>query len=232
MITTVAFDADDTLWHNEHLFTVTQERFSELLRPYHDETWIKQRLNDTQIRNLKHFGYGIKGFALSMIETAIELSEGRMQGDEIQTIIDWSKEMLEAPIHLMPHVPDVIAELTRQGYRLMIITKGDLFDQESKVARSGLGDCFQAIEVVSEKDPATYARVLKTHGIAPGEFAMIGNSMKSDVLPVLALGGTAVHVPYETTWSHELVDERPAPTDRFAEFDDLAPLPAWLARHV
>lgn len=230
MITTIAFDADDTLWHNEPLFTVTQGRFIELLKPYHDEAWIKQRLYDTEIRNLKHFGYGIKGFTLSMIETAIKLSEGRITSREIQILLDWGKEMLTAPVVLLPHVEPVIEILSQAGYRLMVITKGDLFNQETKLAQSGLGDCFHAIEIVSEKDPLTYQRIWKRHHLRPDEFVMVGNSLKSDIVPVLELGGWAVHVPYETTWAHEMVDTLPDCGNRFGEMVDLSGLPKWIAQ--
>lgn len=205
MIRTIAFDADDTLWHNEVHFNAAQEKFRALLRPFHPDDWIDQRLFATEMRNLAHFGYGIKSFTLSLIETAIELSEGRIPARDIQVIVDLGKEMLAHPVELLPGVCEALDAL-EGAYRLMVITKGDLFDQEAKLARSGIGDRFQALEVVSEKDEGVYRGILERHGIAPAEFLMVGNSVKSDVLPVLALGGRAVHVPYFTTWAHEVVE--------------------------
>ncbi len=201
----IAFDADDTLWHNEPLYNRTEEKFCELLKAYHSPEWIQRRLYETQIRNLEIFGYGIKGFTLSMIETAIELSESRVTGAEIQRIINFSREMLTAPIQLLENVEATIARLA-QMYPLMLITKGDLFDQESKIARSGLADFFKHIEIVSDKTDAVYQQILEKHRIRPQRFLMIGNSLKSDILPVLAIGGQAVFIQYQTTWAHEAVD--------------------------
>lgn len=201
-ITTIAFDGDDTLWHNERLFSLTQDRFRALLQDYVSDMDIDARLQAAEVRNLAIFGYGIKGFILSMIETAIDMTDGRVDPREIQTIINHGKEMLAHPVELMDGVREGIEPL-RDRYRLMVITKGDLFDQESKLARSGLADLFWKIEIVSEKDEATYRRILRAHDINPGEFLMVGNSVRSDILPVLAVGGRAVHVPYHLTWVHE-----------------------------
>lgn len=198
----LAFDGDDTLWHNETLFASTQERFRELLVRHAPEADVDERLLAVETRNLRLFGYGIKGFVLSMIETAVELTDGRVTGREVQGLIDLGKAMLEHPTELLDGVAEVLERLA-PGFELMLITKGDLFDQEAKLARSGLGDRFARIEIVSEKDPATYRRLLGRHGIAPGEFLMVGNTMRSDVLPVAAIGGRAVHVPYVVTWAHE-----------------------------
>jgi putative hydrolase of the HAD superfamily len=203
---TIAFDADDTLWHNESLFTITQDKFKKLLSPYHSDEWIESRLFDTETRNIQHFGYGVKGFTLSMIETAVELSEGRISGSEIAEIIGFAKEMLLAPTELIDGVRETIAELSKSK-SLMIITKGDLFDQESKIARSGLAEYFDKIEIVKEKDDAVYQNILNKHGIDPNDFVMIGNSLRSDILPVVRVGGAAIHVPYHTTWARELVHE-------------------------
>jgi putative hydrolase of the HAD superfamily len=200
-LTAIAFDGDDTLWHNERIFTVTQERFAALLAPYSAADPMR-RLHDTELRNLQFFGYGIKAFTLSMIETAVDVSDGAIPGRDISTIIEWSREMLQHPTELLPGVRETIESLGGR-YRLMIITKGDLFDQESKIARSGLADLFAHVEVVSEKDEATYRRVLARLQIAPEEWLMIGNSVRSDILPAVAIGGRAVHVPYFTTWAHE-----------------------------
>jgi len=223
----IALDADDTLWHNERNFTAVQSRFRELLRPYHSDEWIDERLYATEMRNLAHFGYGIKGFTLSMIETAVELSEGRITGREIAVLLDMGKEMLATPVEVLPGVEEAVKELAADGYALMVITKGDLFDQETKVARSGLGPLFRHVEVVSEKREADYARILERYNIAPERFLMVGNSVKSDILPVLALGGRAVHIPYEITWAHEHVAED-VRHERFARLDSISELPAYV----
>lgn len=229
MITTIAFDADDTLWHNENLYSITQERFKRLLAPFQDVATIDQRLYATEMRNLAFFGYGIKGFTLSMIETAIEVTDGRIGAREIRQIIDFARDMLRAPVELLPGVRETIASLSN-SYRLMIITKGDLFDQESKIARSGIADYFQHIEIVSEKTPDTYAAVMKRHGIEPHRFLMVGNSLKSDILPVVEVGGNAVYIPYHLTWEHERVIDEGAIAEEYATLSHISELPTWLAR--
>lgn len=220
----VAFDADDTLWHNETHFHGTQERFRALLAAYHPPAWIDERLYAAEKRNLAHFGYGVKGFVLSMIETAVELTEGRVSGAEVQQIVDWGKEMLSAPVEPLDGVREAVGRVA-ETHRIAVITKGDLFDQEAKLARSGLGELFVAFEVVSEKDEKTYTAVMRKLGVEPGRFVMVGNSIKSDVLPVLAAGGSAVHVPYPLTWAHEVV---PAGAAEFATLASLRELPGWL----
>ncbi len=221
----IGLDADDTLWHTERLYANAQAQFKGLLAHYHPPEWIDERLYLAEARNLEHFGYGIKAFALSMIETAIELTEGQVRGREIQTIVDLGREMLAHPVEPLPHVTEALAAL--QGrYRLMLITKGDLLDQESKLARSGLDAFFPVVEVVSEKDEAAYRAILQRHTIAPAEFLMVGNSVKSDILPVLALGARAVHVPCAETWIHEHVED--ADTSTFTTLEHLGLLPGWL----
>lgn len=227
MIRTLAFDADDTLWHNETLFHETQEAFRALLRPYHDDAWINARMQAAEQRNLQHFGYGIKGFILSLIETAVELTEGRIAGAEIQKIVDLGKDMLSKPVEPLPGVARVLEALAPR-YELLLITKGDLFDQEAKLARSGLGHHFSKVEIVSEKHEATYRDILRRHGIAPAHFLMVGNSVKSDILPVVALGARAVHIPYELTWEHERVADASPQTHGYARLDAIAELPEWL----
>ena len=204
----IAFDADDTLWHNERLYVNAQTRFAELLSHYHEPEWVRDRLYQTETRNIQHYGYGIKAFALSMIETAVELTEGRISGKDIQAVIDLAKEMLGAEVQLLDHVQETIPQLA-DTYPLMVITKGDLLDQEGKILRSGLGEYFQYIEVVSHKTRESYARVLKRVSIPPERFLMVGNSLKSDILPILELGGTAVYIPYDITWLHEAADPPP-----------------------
>lgn len=202
----IAFDGDDTLWHNEPLFWASTQRFLELLAPYSDPAALAERLTATEIANLGLFGYGIKGFVLSMIETAIQVSGGQVPNSVIQEFLDRGKDMLAHPVHLLDGVAPAMAAARARGVPLMLITKGDLFDQESKLARSGLAELFDVVEIVSEKDAATYGRILARHGIAPDQAVMVGNSVRSDVLPVLAAGGWAVHVPYASTWVHERAD--------------------------
>ena len=228
MFDIIALDADDTLWHNETLFQATAREFAALLARYHPPEWIQERLFATEMKNLRHFGYGIKGFTLSMIETSIELTEGRVTGGEIKTILGWSHGMLQAPIALLDGVRETIEALAEE-HRLMLLTKGDLFDQESKLARSGLGEHFSAVEIVSEKDVRTYAKVMARHGLAPERFLMVGNSLRSDVLPVLDAGGAAVQIPYVTTWAHEQVAEGAMAGRTFAVLESIRELLPWLA---
>ncbi|MBI5839834.1 MAG: HAD family hydrolase [Chloroflexi bacterium] len=223
----IAFDADDTLWHNERLYVNAERQFANLLSHYHKPEWISERLLQAETRNVKHFGYGVKAFALSMIETAVELTEGRISGQDIQGIIDLAKEMLSAEVQLLDHVQETLPQLAA-NYRLMVITKGDLLDQETKTLRSGLGEYFQHIEVVSHKTRQSYERVLKRHSFQPERFLMVGNSLRSDIWPILELGGNAVYIPYEITWLHETADP---PSDGHAGYhklEHLGLLPALL----
>ena len=201
MFDVIGFDADDTLWHNESIFTITQEKFREILHSHNTEL-VNQTLSSTQIKNLKLFGYGIKGFILSMVETSVELTNGEIKGNEIQKIIDFGREMLANPIELLPHVQEIIEDLSRK-YRLLLITKGDLIDQETKIARSGLAEYFTGVEIVSDKNSETYEKILSRHEITASRFIMIGNSMRSDIVPIVQIGGQAVHIPYYSTWDHE-----------------------------
>ncbi|MFT2099201.1 HAD family hydrolase [Marinomonas sp. 2405UD66-6] len=205
-INTIAFDADDTLWRNEDIFIHAQDEFIKLLLPYHEESYIRSHLAEIQVSNLENFGYGVKGFTLSMIETAIELTEGRVSGSEIHEIIQLAKCMLASPVELLPNIEAVLQEL-KGKFKLLVITKGDLLDQESKLARSGIADYFDIIEVVSEKTEEAYRQILERHKISTEQFLMVGNSLKSDILPILDLGAQAVHIPYHSTWEHEQVAE-------------------------
>ena len=224
MIDLVAFDGDDTLWHNESIFSMTQSRFADLMEPYVEDADLDDRLFATEMRNLRLFGYGVKSFTLSMIETAIELSHGRVSAHEIQSIIDAGRSMLEHPVELLEGVEDAIDGVS-EHYPVMLITKGDLFDQESKLARSGLGERFEAVEIVAEKDETAYRRILNQRGVHPSRFVMVGNSGRSDILPTLALGAWAVHVPYPLLWTHEHVDDdRLAAHQRYRRIDSLAQL--------
>ncbi len=225
----IAFDADDTLWHNERLYAGVQARFAQLLSQYHDPQWVQERLYQTEMRNLAHFGYGVKPFALSMIETSIELTEGRVSAADIQAIIDMARGMLLADIELLEGVAGTLALLAPR-YPLMLITKGDLLDQENKLARSGLADYFQHIEVVSDKTPQSYSRLLRQHNIPAETFLMIGNSLRSDILPILALGGSAVHIPFEITWAHEHAEEPSSDQPGYHRLESMTDLPALIDR--
>lgn len=207
----VGLDADDTLWHSEGHYQATQERYAGLLEPWMGPEDVPAALLETERRNLAHFGYGAKGFTLSMIETAIEISGGEVDGHRIHTIIEFGRELLSHPVELLDGVPEALALLGGQ-FRLALVTKGDLFHQESKIAASGLADLFERVEIVSEKDPPTYARLLEAAGVGAGAFCMVGNSVRSDIAPVLELGGAGVHVPYAVTWAME-----------HAELDDAHP---------
>ncbi len=225
----IAFDADDTLWHNEVLYANAQAQFKQLLAAYHPPQVVDERLLRTETRNLEYFGYGIKGFTLSMIETAIELTEGRISGREIQRIVELGRGMLRAEVQLMDHAQEALARLA-PSYPLMLITKGDLLDQQSKIKRSGLAPYFKYVEVVSDKTQEQYRQLLERHTIAPANLLMVGNSLRSDILPILALGGQAVYIPYHLTWAHEKV----APPERdargFYELEHLGQLPDLIAR--
>ena len=220
-ITHVAFDADDTLWGHEHVFVDAKARCLKLLAEYLPPgTDLEEELYRFEKKNLKVFGYGVKGFMLSMIETAIELSEGKVSGSELQSIIDLGKEMLAHPIDLLPYVPEAIDDF-EDHFELLVITKGDLFDQENKLARSGIGHHFPVVEIVSEKNESTYRTLFERNGIDPAGLLMIGNSLRSDVLPVVAAGGRAIHLPYEYTWNHEAVKGAVAPSERWMRADSL-----------
>jgi len=231
MIDLVAFDGDDTLWHNESIFSMTHERFASLMAPYVAPDIIGDRLFATEMRNLALFGYGVKSFTLSMIETAIELSRGDVTASEIQAIIDAGRAMLEHPVELLAGADGAIRSVS-DNHRVMLITKGDLFDQESKLARSGLGDHFDAVEIVATKDERAYDRILRRHGTDPSRFVMIGNSPRSDIVPVLGLGGWAIHVPHPLTWAHEQLDDEGAMTAhlRFRQVTTLDDVPGALAQ--
>lgn len=226
----IAFDADDTLWPNQPQFDQAEAQLYALLGHYGSAEELSHQFFAVQRQNMPLFGYGAKSFMLSMIETVIQLTDGRVTGTEIQHVLDHGKRLLDYPIELLPHVAEVLAQVKAQGYPLMLLTKGDLFDQESKLARSGLGDLFDHVEIVSEKNEAAYQRILGRHGIRPPEFVMVGNSLKSDVLPVARLGGQAAYVPYHTTWVMERVAEADLAGVSFREMASLAEVPAWLAQ--
>lgn len=222
----IAFDADDTLWHNERFFKLTQARFAELLAPHTDLDNLDARLEAAERRNLGHYGFGIKGFVLSMIETALEVTDRQVPGAVVSELIAAGQDMLRHPIDLLPHAEDAVRVAKAHG-PVFLITKGDLLDQERKLAQSGLGELFDDVHIVSDKTPATYTRIFDSFGGAQSGM-MIGNSMKSDVRPMIDAGGVGVHVPHEMAWSLEHAD---APEDltRFAQLPDLGAFPDLLS---
>jgi putative hydrolase of the HAD superfamily len=223
----IAFDADDTLWVNETIFTNTRDKFKNLIDQYTEVDELADRLYQTEKMNLGIFGYGIKGFTLSMIETAIEITSEQISSRDIHQITAWCKDMLAHPVDLLEGVEDTLKAL-REEFQLMVITKGDLFDQETKIARSGLGELFDYVEIVSEKDENTYARILQRHNISLDNFLMIGNSIKSDILPICALGGRAVYIPFHTTWAHEQVSEEHVAGITYETLEAIGELPCLL----
>ncbi len=226
----IAFDADDTLWHNERLYEQTQARLSELLAHYGvDSRTLAERLFAMETGNIGLFGYGIKSFALSMIEAAVELTGGRISGPDVLAILSFAKAQLTAPVELLENVQETIA-LLAASHRMMIVTKGDLLDQQSKLDRSGLNVFFQTIEVVSNKTVESYGRLFKTHGLDPARVIMVGDSVRSDILPILELGGTAVHIPYQVTWQHEAAEVPASGTTNFYQLSQIGELPALLKK--
>jgi putative hydrolase of the HAD superfamily len=226
-ITVVGLDGDDTLWHNETRFNITQGEFRELLHRHAPDADVDKHLFQTEMKNLGLYGYGIKSFTLSMIETAIELTKGRIPASDLEVILGWGKRMLMQPTELLEGVEHALLELSAR-YDLLLVTKGDLFDQESKLARSGLAGLFLGVEIVSEKNAATYRGILSRRGIKPEEFVMVGNSLRSDIVPVLELGARAVHIPYHVTWHHEHVAEDELPRQGWRRIAAIGELPAVL----
>lgn len=224
----VAFDADDTLWHNERFYTLSQDRFAALLADHTPRDRLMDRLLEAERRNLGHYGYGIKGFVLSMIECALEVTDRRVPGPVIAQILDIGQEMLRHPIDLLPHARAAVEGAAACGMTVMLITKGDLLDQERKLAQSGLGDLFDRVEIVSEKTAAVYARLFAAHGPGPGQALMVGNSVKSDILPAIAAGAHAAHVPFGMIWALERADP-PLGHPRFHSLPDLGALPDLIA---
>lgn len=201
-IKVIAFDADDTLWVNEPLFQNTEKQFCDMLEDFLPHHTVSRELLAVEIENLKHYGYGVKSFMLSMIETAIKISNNTLSVEAVQRIIELGKALLNHPIELIDGVEDVLKTL--QGrYKLVMATKGDLLDQEKKLQKSGLANYFHHTEIVSDKKEPEYKKLIKHLDIEPQQFLMIGNSLKSDIIPVLNIGGYGFHVPYHTTWEHE-----------------------------
>ena len=224
-IRVLGFDGDDTLWHNEDRFNVTQSELRDLIRRHAPDADVDKHMLEVEMANLGMYGYGVKSFTLSMLETAIQLTGGRIPSSDLEVILGWGKRMLNEPIELLEGVEASLAEL-RQRYDLLLITMGDLFDQESKLARSGLGDAFLGVEILSEKNVDSYRAVFKRRGIKPEEFVMVGNSLRFDVAPVVALGSRAVHVPFHLTWQHANLAEESLPEAgwrRIADISELGP---------
>ncbi len=221
----IGFDADDTLWRSEDFFAVAEAMFGELVSPYApDGIDVSDALHATEATNLPISGYGVKAFALSMVETAVTITGGTIPSSVIGQLVDHAHDMLRQPVELLPRVPETLATVGRT-HRLFLITKGDLVHQMRKVTTSGLDHHFEHIEIVAEKDPATYRRLFRSFEIDPSRFLMVGNSVKSDILPIIELGGHGVHVPYHVTWKHEVVRDH---TEDFAELESISALPEWL----
>ena len=223
----VGFDGDDTLWHSETRFHVTQGEFRDLLKRHVPDADVDRRLAEMEMKNLSIYGYGVKSFTLSMLETAIELTEGRIPTSDLEVILGWGKGMLMEPTELLDGVEETL-RLLGGRYDLLLITKGDLFDQEGKLARSGLGDLFLGVEILSEKNTDSYRGVFTRRAIKPEDFVMVGNSLRSDVVPVVSLGAQAVHIPYEVTWHHEHVPEEELPNEGWQRISSIRELPAIL----
>ena len=227
MLTTIGFDADDTLWQNEAYFRLTQDRFADLLRDHADPDHLHDRLLAAERRNIGAYGFGVKGFTLSMIETAIEVTEGRVPASVISELLGSGRAMLDHPVELLPHARQAVSALAAD-FRIVLVTKGDLLHQERKLAQSGLGDLFDAVEIVSDKTADTYSRIFARHGTGPDQAMMVGNSLKSDVIPALQAGGFGVFVPHGLTWALESAEE-PRGHPRYATLADLGALPAHVA---
>ena len=223
----VGFDGDDTLWHSETRFHVTQAEFRELLARHVPDADIDTHLAEMEMKNLAIYGYGVKSFTLSMLETAVELTKANIPATDLEVILGWGKRMLMEPTELLAGVESTLRALSER-FDMLLITKGDLFDQESKLARSGLGELFLGVEILTEKNVETYQRIFQRRGINAADFLMVGNSLRSDVVPVVSLGGHAVHIPYEVTWQHEHVPEDELPKSGWSRITTIAELPALL----
>ena len=227
----IAFDGDDTLWHNEPLFRQAHVELREMLGHYVDPEQVDDRLYQAELANLSIYGYGVTGFTLSMIETAIELSDRKISAEDIHKLAEIGKSMLRAPTRIIDGAETVLKHYAKHPeYKVVLVTKGDLIAQQLKIDRSGFEDLFDGIEIVSEKDPLTYRNIFGRYGVEPEQAVMIGNSMKSDVLPVLACGGTAIHIPYEITWVHEMVDQTEIDNDKVITVESIADVPGVIEK--
>ena len=225
-LTTIGFDADDTLWQNEQFYGVTKSRFETALAAYAEPAALSAALLETERRNLGQYGFGIKGFTLSMIETAIAVTDGAVPAPVIAEILEAGRDMLSHPVETLPYVHETLESLAGR-FRLVMITKGDLFDQERKLAESGLGDFFEAVEIVSDKDVGTYERIFSRHGDGPARAMMVGNSLKSDIVPAIAAGSWGVYIPHDLNWVLEHAEE-PIDSPRYRRLDHLGELTALI----
>lgn len=223
MLTTICFDADDTLWHNERFFRLTEERFADLLGDHADQDHLSERLLEAERRNIGHYGFGIKGFMLSMIETALEVTDNQVPGAAIAEIIAIGQDMLRHPIDLLEGAEETVKHLA-QDFTVLLVTKGDLLDQERKLAQSGLGELFDGVEIVSDKTAATYSAIFARYDASDGRALMAGNSLKSDVNPAIQAGGWGVYIPHGLTWALE-ADQSPDDHPRYKEIQSLNALP-------
>ncbi|MFZ9481467.1 MAG: HAD family hydrolase [Ilumatobacteraceae bacterium] len=229
----IGFDADDTLWHSEDGFQAAELRFVDLVAPYAPEGIdVRAALTAVERKNLHVLGYGVKAFGLSAVEAALSITDGAVPTEVIAQILEGVRHQLTEPVRLLPHVPEVLARLRDAGHRLVLITKGDLIHQTHKVETSGLAHHFEHVDILLEKHPEAYAKVLHRIGVDPSRFCMVGNSIRSDILPVMALGGTGVHVPYPLLWELEHVETEdhlaPHLAHHFVELGSITDLPEWL----
>ncbi|TKD63416.1 HAD family hydrolase [Flavobacterium sp. ASW18X] len=227
-IKVIGFDADDTLWINETYFRETEEHFASLLEGYETKNKIDQELFKMEIKNLELYGYGIKGFVLSMIESALDLSNNKLPQEILSKILDLGKTMLRQPVELLDGVEEVLQRLEQKGYRLIVLTKGDLLDQERKLEKSGLSKYFHHVEVLSDKKESNYKNLLEHLEIDVNEFLMVGNSLKSDVIPLLNIGAQAIHIPFHTTWVHETVSEKEEQENDYLKLNSIKDLLKYL----
>ncbi len=223
-IKVIGFDADDTLWSNACFFQDVERKFCDLLSGFQSQEVLSRELYQTEMRNMEWYGYGAMAFTLSLLETAIRVTQAQVSASILAELLEAGKSILDKPIQLFPGIPDILPSLSDQ-YRLVIVTKGDLLDQERKLAKSGLLPYFQHVEVVTEKHEANYKQLIEFMNIEPKEFLMVGNSLKSDILPVLSIGAKAVHVPFHMEWEYEKTDK---PATPYIEIDTLFELPAVL----
>ncbi len=228
-LTTIGFDADDTLWENETHYHAAKRRFASLLSDQHPETSALAVLDEVEVRNVEVYGYGIKSYSLSMIEAAARLASRPLEPTLLAALLDIAKDMLRAPVQLIDGVVEVLDQLAPL-YRLVLLTKGDLFEQEVKIRRSGIADRFGLVRVLHEKSPEVYRQVLRDAGVPSEDFLMVGNSLRSDILPALAVGARAVFVPHALTWSHEHVDPEKLPASGWVEIASITGLPAVIER--
>lgn len=221
----IGFDADDTLWKNEMFFREAEQKFSELLKDHGNPEELTEKLYRTEISNLEKYGYGIKSFTLSMIECGLNITDGKMNSTITKGILDIGKEMIDKPVQVISDVEHTLKQLRSSGYQLIIATKGDLVDQQRKLSNSGLKSFFHHIEIMSNKNPKNYMHMLQNLNIRPDNFLMVGNSLKSDIIPLLEIGASAVHIPFSTTWKYEEIQEKEILHHEFRTINSINELP-------